>query len=199
MPAPYEIIAQPFTVWIAPVGEAFPLIDAAPAGNWSKIGTSGDRNYSEDGVVITHGQSQEVFRASGSTGPIKAFRTEEEMTIGFSLVDVSLEQYARALNGNTVTDVPEGSEAGFRSIGLSRGLSVQQRALLVRGAGSPYGDDFNMQYEVPVCVQAGEPEVTYVKSAPAMLALSYMVLEDPSASSEDERFGRLIAQDADDT
>ncbi len=27
---PYEIIGAPFTLWLAPTGTAFPLIDAAP-------------------------------------------------------------------------------------------------------------------------------------------------------------------------
>src|SRR5687768_5399736 len=140
--APFEIIAAPATIWLAPTGTAYPNIDAAPAGTWVKVGTTGDLNYDEEGVSILHGQALEYFRSLGSTGPRKAFRSEEELVIALTLVDVSLEQYALALNHNTVTaDAPGAGDAGDKIIGLSRGLTVTRKALLVRGP-SPYGDDF---------------------------------------------------------
>jgi hypothetical protein len=37
--AVWEVIAAPLEVWYAPVGEAFPLMDVNPAGNWMRIGT----------------------------------------------------------------------------------------------------------------------------------------------------------------
>ncbi len=196
MSRPFEVVAQPFTLWLAPVGTVYPLIDAVPGGSWTKVGTSGDLNYTEDGVTVSHAQSVERWRALGSVGPRKAFRSEEELLISLVLADVSLEQYALALNYNEVTTVAAGGEAGYKKVGLSRGLHLPQRALLVRGAGSPYGDDWNMQYEVPVVVQVSEPEIVYVKAEPAGIALEWLALEDPDAASVDERFGRLIAQTA---
>ncbi len=197
--APYEIVAQPFTLWVAALATTFPLIDAAPDGNWTKVGTSGDLNYMEDGVTVAHAQSVESWRALGSTGPRKAFRTEEELRISLVLVDLTLEQYALALNYNTVTDsAPSSGIAGFRKIGLSRGLDVPQRALLVRGIGaSPYGSGWTVQYEVPIAVQVSEPEVVFVKGEPAGPALEFMALEDSSAGDLSERFGRLVAMDED--
>jgi len=197
MSTPYEVVAQPFTLWVAPVGTAFPDVDTAPNGSWTKIGTSGDLNYTEDGVTITHSQSVELWRALGSTGPRKAFRGEEELRIAMVLADVSLEQYKNALNGNTVTDTPAGvGTPGYREVGLSRGLNISEYALLVRGSGSPYGDSFAMQYEIPRAVEAGEPEVVYNKTEPAGLSLEFVALEDVNASDASERFGRLVAQDA---
>lgn len=193
---PFEIVAQPFEVWVAPVGETFPLIDVTPAGSWVKVGTSGDLNYSEDGVKVAHSQSTELWRALGSTGPRKAFRTEEELHLSLSLADLTLEAYALAMNYNTVSSEAAGvGTAGYKTLGLSRGLGVAQRALLVRGDGaSPYGTGWNTQYEVPIVVQVAEPEVVFVKGEPAMLALEFVALEDPDAATEDERFGRLITQ-----
>jgi len=194
--APFEIVAQPFTLWVAAVGVAFPEIDDAPGGSWTKIGTSGDLNYTEDGVTIAHNQSVELWRALGSVGPRKAFRTEEELHVSLVLADISLEQYAIAMELGTVTTTPPGvGIAGFKSIGLSRGLDLPQRALLVRGAGaSPYGSGWNVQYEIPVAVQMAEPEIVFVKGTPAGLALEFVALEDPDAASDGERFGRLLAQ-----
>lgn len=195
MPKPFEIIAHPFTVWWAPVGESFPAIDAAPAGNWLKLGTSGDRNYSAEGVTIAHAQTIEKFRAAGSTGPVKASRTEEDFMVRFTLWDVLLEQYRVALNQNAVTTTAAGSgTAGFKEINLYQGLEIQQVALLVRGPFSPYGANWNTQYQVPVCYQSGSPEPVGSKSNPAGLALEFTAIEDPDAASAGERFGKLIVQ-----
>lgn len=195
---PFEIIAQPFTMWIAPVATVFPAIDAAPPGPWVKVGTSGDLNYTEDGVTVQHGQSLELWRALGSVGPRKAFRTEEDLRLSFVLADLSLEQYALALNYNAVTtSAPASGVAGKKTIGLSRGLAVPQRALLLRGtAASPYGEGWNAQYEVPIAVQVSEPEVVFTKGEPAGLQLEWVALEDIAAASADQRFGRLVAQNA---
>lgn len=196
--APYEVVAQPFTLWVAAVGVAFPVIDEEPGASWTKVGTSGDLNYTEDGVTVTHNQSVEMWRALGSTGPRKAFRSEEELHVSLVLADLTLEQYSLALNHNSVTtEPPDAGVAGYKKVGLSRGAEVPQRALLVRGAGaSAYGSGWAAQYEVPVAVQIGEPEVVFTKGEPAGLALEYMALEDPDATTDDERFGRLVMQNA---
>lgn len=192
--APFEIIGAPVTLYVAPVGTAFPAVDEDPAAPWALVGTSGDRNYSEDGVTVQHSQTIAEFRAAGSTGPIKAFRKEEALMLSMEMADLSLEQYKLTLNGNTVTAVAAGvGTAGTKKLGLSRGFSVQQYALLARGV-SPYGDAMAMQYEVPVAYPSGSPEVVFRKGEASMLAIEWTALEDPDAAAEDERFGRVVAQ-----
>ena len=192
---PYEIIAAPFTVWYAPVGEAFPAINATPAGNWAMIGTSGDENYHEDGVTAAHSQSIQKYRPVGTTGPRKAFRDEEDLMIRLTLNDMTLEQYKHGLNANSVSATAAGSgTAGFKKLGLRQGLDVTRQALLVRGDVSAYGADYKSQLEIPICFQSGSPEPVFRKGEPAGLALEFTALEDSGASSEDERFGRLIKQ-----
>lgn len=193
---PYEIIAAPFEVWFAPVGTAFPAIDAAPSSPWAKVGSSGNLNYFDEGVKISQRQSMNLFRALGDSGSRKAFRTEEDLMIALTLADLTLEQYTHALNSNTVTTVAATmSAAGYKKIGLSRGFSVATAALLVRGP-SPYIEDGYMQFEVPRAAQTGNPEVVMRKSDAAGLALEWTALVDPDASSVDERFGRLKAMTA---
>lgn len=191
---PYEIIGAPLTLWLAPVGTAFPLIDAAPAGEWTLVGTSGDENYSEEGVTVSHSQTFSQARPAGSMGPRKAWRTEEDLRVSLVLWDLSLEQYATALNGVAVTTTAAGAgAAGFKQIGLTQGENVAFYALLARGV-SPYGDGFNAQYEVPRCYQSGNPTPTYRKGTPSGLTLEFTAFEDPAAASAGERFGRLVAQ-----
>lgn len=197
MGVPLEVVASPFEVWIAPVGEAFPLIDAVPAGNWVKIGTGGNRNITEDGVIVTHNQTVENFRALGSTGPIKAFRTEVDFMISFNLADYTLENYSYAMNFNVVTDNPAGSGiAGFREMDIWMGFDVEQRALLVRGQlASPYLEGAPIQYEVPVVSEQSSKELTNVKGTPIALALEFMAIEDPNAASNAKRFGTIKMMD----
>lgn len=191
---PYEIIVGPLTLWLAPVGTAFPLIDVAPAVAWVKVGTSGDENYTEDGVKVSHNQTIDQVRSLGSTGPRKATRGSEDLMIGVTIMDLTLEQYLYGLNGNTVTTTAAGTgTAGFKKVGLRRGLSVARHALLVRGV-SAYNEAMSAQYEVPICYQSASPSLTYSKRGAAGIDLEFTALEDASASSDVERFGRLIMQ-----
>jgi hypothetical protein len=195
--APFEILAQPYTVWLAPVGTPFPDLDVEPEAPWFKVGTNGDLNYTEDGVTVSHSQSVEQWRALGATGPRKVFRTEEEFKISFVLADMSLEQYGAVLNDNLITEVAAGvGTIGTKKIGLHRGLNVHAYALLARGDhASPYGD-WPAQYEVPHCVQIGEQEITNTKGEPAALQLEFVAIEDQDAATTAERFGRFVAQSA---
>lgn len=193
---PYEIIAAPFTVYFAPVGTAFSLIDAVPATPWTKVGSSGDLNYFDEGVRVAPSQETEPFRAAGDMGTRKMFRISEDLAISLKLADLTLEQLAHAFNGNAVTTTAAGAgTAGFKSIGLSRGSSIYTVALMVRGP-SPYMEDGNMQFQIPRAAQVGNPEVIFRKGEPAGLALEWMALVDPNAANEFERFGKLIAQNA---
>lgn len=195
MSEPYEIIASPYTLYKAPVGTAFPLIDTTPAVDWVKIGVHGDRSVNEDGVTVAHSQAVNTVRTAGSTGPIKAFRNEEDMVVSLTLLDLTLEAYAIALNGNAVTATAAGvGTAGFKSLKLYRGVQVETFALLIRGVASAYGDGWNAQYQLPVCFQSGDPEPVFTKGEPAGLALEFTCLEDHDAPSADLRFGQLIMQ-----
>lgn len=176
---PYEIIAAPFTVWRASVGTSFPVVDAAPSGSWTKIGTSGALNYDEGGVTVKKSQALKFWRSLGSGAPIKAFRETEGLEINFKVMDLTLEQVAAALNGNTVTTVAAGSgTAGYKSIPMENGLIVQQYALLVRGVSAHF--DGVGQWEIPIVVQSGELETVFVKGEPAGVALKFEALRHSS-------------------
>jgi len=190
----FEIIAAPFTLWLAPVATAFPLLSAAPGAGWTKVGTSGDRNYSDDGVTVAHSQTLETARPAGATGAVKAWRTEEELVISLTLWDMTLEQYAAALNGNAVATTAAGTGTiGTKTIGLSQGREVTAYALLARGP-SAYDDGFLSQYQVPRCYQSGNPQPVFSTAGPAGLELEFTALEDLAAAVAEERFGKHVVQ-----
>ena len=177
MSEPFEIIASPFEAYWAPYGTTFPLIDAAPAAPWALIGKAGAKNMSPDGITVTHDQTIERFFMLGGTLPRKVARTEENMMVGFTLHDMTLEQYRLAVNSNAVaTNAAASGVAGFKQLSLSRGPDVTVLSLLLRGP-SPENDAWNMQFEVPAAVEGGSPEAVFAKGEPAGLALEFSIIE----------------------
>lgn len=193
---PYEIIAAPFTAWWAPVGSAFPTVDAAVAAPFALVGTSGDLNYFDDGVQIEIPQKMEFFRALGDSASRKVFRVEEDLMVSLTLADLTLEQFTHAVNSNSITTVPASAGvAGYKKIGLSRGFGVATVALLVRGP-SPYGDNMTWQLEIARAAQVGEPKTALRRNIPAGLELKWVSLVDPAAANVSERIGKIRAQTA---
>jgi len=191
---PFEIIAAPYDVWVAPTGTAFPLLTVAPAVPWARLGTRGNMNISEDGITVAHEEEIEEFRMLGATGPVKAARVSEGLSLSFVLHDLTLEAYQAVLGFNPLTSVPASAGVpGSRSINLYRGAgSPPVRSLLLRGPG-PYGAAFPLQYELRRCYFRAEAEVVYSRGEPAGLEISCVALIDTSAPAGQE-FGVLRAQ-----
>lgn len=184
-----EIINGPLSVYWAPVGEAFPAVSAAPAGNWALIGTSGAHNYTDDGVTVRSEKSVEYFRALASPYPRKSFITEADVIVSVQLADFTLTQLRTALNQNVVV-----SDTGFDYIPLDVGSDVNEIAVLVRGTGkSPLFDGSNMQFELRRAMEDGSREWGFVKGEPVMSELNFRVIYD-----EGQTFpaGRIVQADA---
>jgi hypothetical protein len=188
MAAPYEIIAAPLTVYVAPVGTAFPLTNAAPSGSWFKLGTLGSKSYDAKGVTVTHNETIGSFTPAGGTAKRKVFRTDEEFLIDFDLADLTIEQYAKIMNDATV-NVTAGPPA-TKDINLMQGLTVATFALLARGI-SPIADNLPAQYQVPLAYENAQTKPVYSKGAATLLSVQYEALEDATLG-----FGKLMIQTA---
>lgn len=198
-PVPYEVIAAaPITLYVATAGTARPSLDSNPSVAWTKVGSSGDLNYDDGaGVVVEHPQTLSPWRSLGDSGARKIFRQDEDCKVKVKVIDLTLAQYSHALNGNTVTDVPSAiGTAGYKKIGLSRGLFVDTKALLIRLLVSPYGEEWIGQYWFPRAAQSGSPSVAFMKKDPAGLELEWTCLVDPNQAAS-ERFGILEWQTED--
>lgn len=182
---PMEVIAAPLTVYVADYGTGAPAdASVTPDASWFKLGTTGNKNYSDKGVVVTHDQTIVTWKPAGSTGARKAWRTEEFVTVEVELVDLTIEQYAKTLNDATVT-----TSGNHKSIQLQQGATVTVFALLARGL-SPFSDSLNAQYYCPMVFQADNPAPAYAAAGvPAMLACKWQTLEDSSGG-----FGEYVEQ-----
>ncbi len=185
----YELLTGVGTLYIAPVGTAFPtLATATPAAPWRSLGET------QDGVKVTLDQKVEQHRTDQRTGAVKATRSEEDMTLETKLVVGTLENLADVL-GNTVVDTPAAPGViGTREVPLHRGLTVDEYAFLFRGY-SPYGGTYPAQYELPRGYFDDSAELEHTKDGVAVIPVKVVALEDLDAATGSE-FGRLYAQDA---
>ncbi len=191
----YEILTGVGTLYVAPADEAMPDVDATPAGNWSEMGET------EGGVTVTPSQNINKLYTDQRTGPVKAVRDEEGLLIETNLVQATLENLAQVMGGQTVTDTPPGaSTIGTREMGMTRGGDVSEYALLFRGESqSPYGSSYPAQVYIPRGYFDGENGMEFTKDGDVLIPVAFEALEDLGASSEAERFGKFVAQDADAT
>jgi hypothetical protein len=189
-----EVVAAPYEVWVAPVGTAAPAIDAAPGVGWEELGQNGIDNQGSDGVALGFGETVTSFTPAGKTLPVKQWRTDESLSVAFSLVDMTVETLSKILDDAAITTVAAGAGvAGEKSISLVRGTQVKTFALLVRGL-SPYDDGTGLQaqYEFGRVSQSGSQAPKYVKGTPAELACEFTVLG--TVTGDDEAIYR--AEDA---
>lgn len=193
-----EIVISAAKIYLAVITTAYPEIQATPAGAWVLLGTGGDVNLGEDGITVSHEQTLNPKRTLGSTGPVKVTRSEESLLISGVLVDLALEEYAKVLNNVSVTDTAADADTGgFRDITLRQGPTVATMALMIRGIGaSPYGAAYNLQYEIPVVYQSGNPAPVFTKGESADLAFEFTALEDTAAADTTHGFGQIVAGDA---
>lgn len=182
--APFQILAGPADVYVAATATAFPAVNAAPGGSWTLLGRT------DGGVNVKHPQTVTPITADQHTGAIKALRTDESLEVSFSLVELTLENYSIVMDSVPVTAAA--GPPATKTIFLHKGVSVDLRAMLIRGR-SPYGN-FPAQYQIPITYQSESPEVAFIKTDKSVLACNWNVLEDLSATTDEERFGRLVAQ-----
>lgn len=198
MAAPFEIVAAPLSLYLAPVGTAFPAVDT-PASSfpvaWTTVGSNiYGPSYDTDaaGITVTHNQTFATFTPVGTTAPIKMWRTDEQLTIAITLADITPAMYALSMNQVALTTVtPTTGVAGSISMPLLQGIAVTNFALLARGV-SAINDAFNAQYQVPCVYQSANPAPVYKKGAPAELAITFATMLDPAGNG----FGTLVQQTA---
>lgn len=186
MAAPEEVLAFPLTMYLNSVGATMPLVDDDPAdfdAAWEVLGTEGDLNYDDSGVVVSHGETVFDFTPAGSTMLTKRFRVGESLLTKLNLVDLSPDQYAKVMNDAQITTVaPTTGVAGEKSFSLFRGDQVASFAVLLRGV-SPVDNDLNMQYEVPKAFVSVNGDATFNKGVATMLPIEMQMIR--TSASDD--------------
>lgn len=188
---PHEVMGAPHAVYIAAVGSARPALSVAtPLSPWTVVGLRGNHSYADEGVRVNSPAAYNYFRGYASAAPRKAFRSEEDVTIGVTLADMTLESLALAFN-KVAADV---DEVGItRTLGLSRGLGVATFALLVRGP-SPYMDDGIAQFWIPSVMNVSSIELSLRRDNATTYPLEFRAIWYDEAT-EGEEMGVYEAED----
>ncbi len=179
-----SIVVGSGSIFLGPVGEAFPDTDAVPGGNWVDLGEF------DGGVTANFDQTIDQHFIDSESGPVKATRSQEQLTIAVSLAEATMENLAKVLD-----DAGFSNDAGppaTRTVSGYRGLDVQEFALLFRGE-SPYGA-FNAQFQVPRAYQSGTIGAAYTKESKTLIPAEFTALVDPLAATDAEKFGSVVAQ-----
>ncbi len=185
---PFNQLTGALKVYLGPIRETIPAVNAAPAGNWVLLGaTDGDQTISNKGAPT-------FFRDNDHTGPVKGVRPEEDVTYEFTLVGLTLENWSRLINQvGKLTQVAGPPQT--TKMPMKRGQVLTEYALLMTGAAlSPYGA-LPGQWYVSRCVQASEPQAVFGKGNRPGLAANFTAVEDDTLA-DDDRLGYLIVQKA---
>lgn len=150
-------------------------------------------------MTVTYGQDVNLdnSRVLGSTLPKKAFRSQESCEIAFTVKDLRAAALARALDlAKAVTNTAAGSgTAGNLNFTVERGLTVGEKAVLVRYDASPdaSADTDNFKFDVQVfrAVQLAAPAPNPQKDAPGAVEFTLAAIEDASGN-----FVTVRSQDA---
>lgn len=185
----YELLTGVGTLYIAPAGEAKPVLSAAPAGNWVSLGET------DGGVKVIKTQTIEKHRTDQRVGIVKAHRTEEGQTIETNLAQATLENFVNVVGGSVTDTAPGVGTIGYRSVKNYKGKVVEEFALLFRG-DSPYGAGFVGQYYVPRGFMDDDVETEFTKDGKTLIPVKFEAMEDLDAGSAEDRFGQYDYQDA---
>jgi hypothetical protein len=184
---PYDIVVGPGQIWLAPVGTAFPLVDATPAAAWTSLGET------EGGTQITAGRDTKKITTDQTFAPKKTIIIGRSLTIKSTLAQMTLEHMSKILDDSAVTTVAAGSgTAGYKYMDLKADATIPQYALLMR-APTPYASTGYLQWELPSVQPGGESEQSYVKDEKTMLPVTFETNEDPARSGY---FGQIKAYTA---
>ncbi|MBX3056929.1 MAG: hypothetical protein KF770_10695 [Anaerolineae bacterium] len=191
---PYARLVGTWQFWLAPVGEAKPSLDAAPAGNWVALGhTEGEQMYRITGRLT-------ALRDNHSTGPRKHIRPEEGCNVQARLVHLTLEDRAkvRSMATSDVSTTTSGA-LNVKRLPNKRGYIPTRYALLARGGAlepsnsmSPYGA-WPAQLWIPQGVFDGEPEEAYAADGSPAIQFQFVAEVDSTQSAGNE-FGYLEVQ-----
>lgn len=178
--ASVEILTGVGTLWVAPLGTAFPADPSTtPGAGWVDLGET------QDGVTITYDEDVTEIEIDQETGPVKAIRSKESLTVETKLVRSTLENMVY-LNQQTVT-----TATPLKTIGSYKGASITEYAFMFRG-NSAYAAGQKSQYQITRGYFKGPVTQEFAKDSNVAMECTFVALVDMSAATNDLKFGKLI-------
>lgn len=172
---PYGQIVGVCKIYLAVASTAEPTVNTTPGAAWAEFGaTDGEQTIELPGELT-------FFRDNDHQGPVKAVRPEEDVIVGFTLVNTTHEHLARVLSTISNITTAAGPPAVSR-LPLKRGATPTEYALLMKGDfDSPHGQYPGQTY-IPRGVFNMSPTMTRAKDARREVECVFTALEDDTQS-----------------
>ena len=184
-----EIIRGPVMIFLADPNTAHPEIGVVPPStDWTKIGAS----LSDDGLAMAFNDEEEDTTTLDSpmVKEINIISVGIEYTV--SIIDMTVETFARIQNGvGVTTQAPGSNTAGYREMTLGYGFTVKYYAVLAKGQ-SPYAEGMAHQVYLPKARVKVAEGPTLAKSGDAMIQAMIRPVYDATLDG----LGTYRAQDA---
>ena len=148
------MVSAPLDLYIADVGTGAPELSQPPPPPWMSLGRRGRTSIGEDGVSIDFTETIEAQRDLTTSTVTQLFRSDQDLLLKFSLMDLTVATFAELLGIQTPNVVAAGTgtagyiESSLLRPGMGDDFDVRLRSYLVR-TDSPYGDDMNAQFWIP--------------------------------------------------
>lgn len=169
--SPFDKQLAPADIYYAPIGEPFPAVGDAPAGNWALAAASTD--ISEDGITVNTNIQDARIRSLGSVAPVKAGVVTKDFELAYQCISMTPENMMLAAGGDPDDVTDNGTNKSFA---VPASPTPQGWAWLVRWDQSSQGDGLNAQYEIKSGIQIGAGGDRFSKSDPRAVAFSIVAL-----------------------
>lgn len=197
-----QVVAGPLAVFVKPYAggvPAMPVInrsaaDLVGADGYQLLGRRGADSVKRDGVMLVSTQENTSHTGAAGTKPTDRWRTKDEASLRFSLVDLQLETLAVLLD-QTVVSTVHGAQPDHKEIGIGRPLELKRWSVLARGR-SPYANEGDKlrQYLLFCATVTSNYEETNALDNPTDVQFEFSALAlTDAALAEHERFGKLRA------
>jgi hypothetical protein len=176
----------PVKIYVAAASTAEPDVNATPGGSWTELGaTDGEQNINKDADMLT-------FSDNDHQGPVKGVTPEENLTVEFTLVNMTHAHFARIVSSVANITTAVGPPAVSR-VPLKSGYNPTEYAILLKGlADSPFGN-FAAQTYIPRGAFEKTFEIVRGKENRAELDCVFHVFEDDT-QTELNKMGWTTAQ-----
>ena len=160
---PYGRLTGTWKVYLAAASTAKPTVTSTPGADWTELGpTEGEQSIQFGGPLVK-------FYDNDNQGPVKSVRPQEDPSVSFTVVNLTLENYGRIISTlSSVVDL-----GSSRELPIERGATPTRYALLLKTlTQSPYGL-YPDQIYIPIAVNGSEPTETRSKGGSPGLACMF--------------------------
>ena len=175
-----NVLTDPGFLWIAPLGTADPTntvttgkFSDSVAAAWIPLGAT------TEGSTFSYSTSVEPIRAAELFDPVKYVTTERGGSIAFTLMNWTLSNYRRAMNGGIAALTPTGTSGSEFTTLTPPTPGNEVRAMILWES-----TDATIRIRLKQCLQGGEISTAFQSGAnPAAIPCTFN-MEIPAGASE---------------